>query len=178
MNIFFLTPDPEQTAAAVASVHVHKMALEAAQMAMTAFHALARRGWARRFQREMGRPPYKATHRLHPMAVWLRASRKNMSRGLAYGLALCDEYDRRYPHGHLQVRVVLEWCRDHADLICYPGRCLTDPPRVVAEDLKSLPLYAAYVAHYRAKLAEWLAAPRKRHLVKGAAGWLLPAGEA
>ena len=112
------------------------------------------------------------------MAAWLRASSENMQRGLAYGLALCDEYDRRYPHGHLQVRAVLEWCRDHADLICYPGRGHTEPPRVVAKEFKDLPLYAAYVAHYRAKLAEWLATPKKAHLAKGAAGWLLPACEA
>ncbi len=81
--------------------HVVKMVLETAQILCTIAHL---HGHA---------PPYRPTHANHPCVIWAGAGYANWRWLVRHGLALCDEYTRRYERIHKSCAVI-EWIEQHA----------------------------------------------------------------
>lgn len=93
MNLFFLHENPVIAAQLQADVHVVKMILETLQMICTALH-LCRSPFIWPFFL------YKCTHKNHPSTKWVRYSVENYMWALNHGIALCEEYTRRYKKIH------------------------------------------------------------------------------
>lgn len=98
MNIFVLSEDPIEAAGMMCDRHVLKMILESGQMLCAAHPP------------EMS--PWKRTHYNHPCTVWARSSTENYMWLAAHGLALCEEYTRRYGRRHRSEDVLL-WCAEN-----------------------------------------------------------------
>jgi hypothetical protein len=95
VNVFAVDRDPARAARALCDRHVVKMTLETAQILCTA--ARTRLGRA---------APYRATHASHPCVEWAAARRANWDWLVRHGLALADEYERRFGRVHAS-RVVI-----------------------------------------------------------------------
>ena len=93
MNIFYLNSDPERAAQLQYNKHVVKMILESAQLLCSAHIML---------DSEID-VPYKLTHKNHPSAVWVRASRSNYAWLYFHMMALGKEYKKRYNKEHLTI---------------------------------------------------------------------------
>jgi hypothetical protein len=137
MNIFALHIDPKTCASLHADKHVVKMILETAQM-LCAAH-------------EIGYAPYKRTHYNHPCTQWARKTTANYDWLCRLGLALCDEYTRRYGRRH-KSQDVIEWCEE-----CIPDAVplgeLTPFAQAMPDEFKHVddPIQA-YKAYYRYKI--------------------------
>lgn len=84
MNIFVLDLDPIKAASYLCNKHVPKMIVETAQLLSNAHPVLF--------------APYKRTHYNHPCSKWVQRSKSNYNWLCEHGLALCDEYSKRW-HG-------------------------------------------------------------------------------
>lgn len=93
MNIFFLSHDPAQAARDLCNKHVVKMIVETAQILSTVM-------WLRG---SVG--PYKMTHQFHPCVKWTEKSCDNSRWTFEHGIALLDEYKKRYKKTHACERV-------------------------------------------------------------------------
>jgi hypothetical protein len=78
--------------------HVVKMTLETAQILCTAARQLGQ--WA----------PYLPTHVKHPCVLWTASRRANWDWTVQHGLALAEEYERRYGRLHGSLPVLLWAC--------------------------------------------------------------------
>jgi len=114
VNIFVLDKDPVRAAEYHCDKHICKMILESGQMLSTA-HWL---GWQRMLKIDTGlkrkefmerlsaevdprlRPLWKMTHVGHPCTQWTQRVWGNYMWHSRLGLALCDEYTRRYGKVH------------------------------------------------------------------------------
>lgn len=83
MNVFILSTNPVEAAQMQCDKHVVKQVLETAQILSTICGG-----------------PYKPTHQNHPCVKWARLNRTNFSWLKRHGLALCDEYTKRYGKVH------------------------------------------------------------------------------
>jgi hypothetical protein len=84
MNIFYINSNPIIAAQQLADDHIRKMQIESAQM-LSAAH------W------ENGSTaPYKRTHVNHPSTIWTRQSIHHYRWLVQHGLAVCDEFEKRY----------------------------------------------------------------------------------
>ena len=97
MNIFALHEDPNTAAQMACDKHVVKMILETAQMLCTVVHT---HGYE---------APYRATHAKHPCTRWAGTSQGNWNWLIQYGLALCEEYTKRYNRRH-KSQSIIEYC--------------------------------------------------------------------
>lgn len=103
MNIFWLSRNPTKNASAYCDQHVVKIALEAAQMLVTALCQLYLDGsW-----RESIVTDYRPTHGKHPLVLWIRASSFHFEKVAIVGLSLCQEYSYRWPGKALKVEPLL-----------------------------------------------------------------------
>jgi hypothetical protein len=94
MNIFACDNQPETAARHLPDKLVVKMPLECAQMLCTV-------AWKR------GKSaPYKPTHLNHPCVVWVGKTAGNWRWLVEHGLALCQEYTRRYNKIHASESVI------------------------------------------------------------------------
>lgn len=144
MNLFVLDTNPEMAATYHCDKHVVKMILEVAQMLCTSHHVVGNSS-----------APYRKTHVNHPCSVWVRQSPENYQWALDLGLALCDEYTKRYGKVH-KTQAVLEWC----DLHRPEGLRGVQTPfvQVMPEIYKDPCAVTAYRNYYRgekAKIARW-----------------------
>lgn len=104
MNIFWLHRNAEKSAAAYCDQHVIKIALEAAQLLVTALCQIFPDGsWRKIIQTE-----YKPTHAKHPLVGWISSSNENFLRVAEVGVALCKEYSYRWPGKTLKVEPLLQ----------------------------------------------------------------------
>ena len=97
MNIFVLDENPDIAATMMCDKHIVKMILETAQMMCT---VVASYGHA---------TPYRPTHAQHPCTIWAGESRANWNWLIDHGMALCEEYTKRYGKIHKSQKVI-EWC--------------------------------------------------------------------
>lgn len=145
MNIFVLSDDPTEAAESVVDKHAVKMPLETAQVLCTVSTQLGTVA------------PYKPTHSKHPCTLWAGESLENWTWTLTHGLALCDEYERRYGKTHAS-KAVLRWV---ADLGARPARGgLTAFAQAMPEQYRRPNAVDAYRAYYlgeKAKIASWRA---------------------
>ena len=114
MNIFVLDKDPRRAAEAHCDKHICKMILESGQMLSTAHwfgwqrmlkapSGLKQRDlmvWLRDNVREDLQPLWKMTHVGHPCTKWTQHVWGNYMWHSRLGLALCEEYTRRYGREH------------------------------------------------------------------------------
>ena len=148
MNIFYLSHCPKKAAEYQYNKHVVKMILESAQLLCSAHIML---------DSEID-VPYKLTHKNHPSAVWVRASRSNYAWLYFHMMALGKEYKKRYNKEHLTISK----CRDV--LSQTPGPIfnigLTDMPQCMPDEYKlnRLLYVSAYRDYYKGEkeyLAKW-----------------------
>ncbi len=85
MNIFVVDEDPEIAARQLCDKHVVKMILESAQMLCTVA-----------LEHGYEDAPYKKAHPKHPCTLWAGKSAENWQWLITHGLAMAEEYTRRY----------------------------------------------------------------------------------
>jgi hypothetical protein len=132
MNIFYLSHCPKKAAQHQYNKHVVKMILETAQLLCTAHH-------------ELGTTidiPYKATHKNHPSAIWVRSSAEAYMWAYEHMLALGTEYTRRYNKEHLTIlkcREVLYTLPSNIsdDEYAQPPQCMPDEYKVINDSVSA-----------------------------------------
>lgn len=135
MNIFLLSKDPVEAASMQCDKHCLKMILETAQMLSTICGG-----------------PYKPTHANHPCAIWAKATRNNYAWLVMHGLALCEEYTRRYGKTHKCQAVISSLANKGAELP--PGS--TEFVQCMPEQFKDADPVVAYRKYYHSKtFAAW-----------------------
>lgn len=173
MNIFVLSDLPSEAAEYHCNKHVVKMILESAQMLCTAHwlsHLHVRKkqmsdfkrvrdsqAWLKQVVPVPDQPPWKMTHINHPCSVWTRESTANYVWHSQLGLALCDEYTRRYGKVHKSTEVQL-WLSQNIPTL--PSSLKTDHPQCVPDDCKTTPsdpvtAYRQYYNRYKNKITVW-----------------------
>lgn len=145
MNIFYLHPDAKIAAQMHCDKHVVKMLLETSQLLCTAHRELDDNSFAD----DAGL--YKATHKNHPSAVWVRQSRSNYRWTYALLVALCKEYTLRYygkTHKTQRLGIVgsLRRCPDNL-----PVGYFTAPPQCMPPEFHCDNPVKAYRDYYLGK---------------------------
>jgi hypothetical protein len=123
MNIFVLSEDPFLAASQVCDKHVVKMPLETAQMLSTIHRVLdghetirlSKNGrriktWVHPTLEHM---LYRSTMVNHPCTIWGRENVANYWWLVDHGIALCNEYTRRYGRTHAS-QTIIDWCQQNA----------------------------------------------------------------
>jgi hypothetical protein len=100
VNVFAVDRDPVRAARALCDRHVVKMTLETAQILCTVART--------RFGQDA---PYRPTHARHPCVEWAASRRANWDWLVRHGLALADEYRRRYGRVHPSRAVIARLAR-------------------------------------------------------------------
>ena len=98
MNIFVVDEDPVVAAQQLCDKHVVKMILESAQMLCTVA-----------LEHGYEDAPYKKAHPKHPCTLWAGKSAENWQWLITHGLAMAEEYTRRYGRQH-KSEAVIRWC--------------------------------------------------------------------
>lgn len=149
MNVFAVDRDPVRAARALCDRHVVKMTLESAQILCSAART------------RLGQPaPYRATHAEHPCVVWAAARRANWDWLVRHGLALADEYGRRFGRVHRSRAVIARMARlgPAADGRRRQGFAQVMPERYRGRD--PVAAYRRYYAGEKARFATWRAPSR------------------
>lgn len=102
MNIFFIDYTVSDIAQQLVDKHVLVGIKEVAQMLCTAHYL--------RNTPPYLTPPYKTTHKNHPVTKWVAANPYNYTWTVSFGLALAREYTHRWGKTHKSQQVV-EWCQ-------------------------------------------------------------------
>ena len=152
MNIFYLHEDPKICAKYHNDSHCVKMILEYAQLMSTAHRELdvISKGSL------MDTTLYKATHKNHPSAVWVRESKANYEFLHKLFSALCNEYTRRYGKIHKteqKLKKLLYWPPKNI-----PEGKFTQPTQAMPDDVKhedSITAYRNYYKVHKDHLAKW-----------------------
>jgi len=108
VNIFVLDRDPIQSARWHCDSHIVKMPTEMAQILNTNSILLGGDSFERDYK-PYGK--YKISHPNHPITKWARETLSNFEWVAIYGLALCEEYTRRYKKD-IKSRRAIEWAID------------------------------------------------------------------
>jgi hypothetical protein len=115
MNIFFLSLDPKEIAELSCDQHVIKIQLEICQMLYTAWFYSGEEDVVQAnapFTKTKTRRGYKPAHKKHPMTMWIASSLQNYLYACDIGIALSDEYTKRYGKIHTCAEH-LYWLRDN-----------------------------------------------------------------
>ena len=147
MNIFYLDSDAKKCANYHCDKHVVKMILEYAQLLSTAHRILD--------GDEKNEELYKATHKNHPSAVWVRDSYDHYMYTFRLFWHLCFEYTKRYNKSHATERL-LEPLSKHPKNIGLKG--FKRPPQCMPEECKLNNTVEAYRNYYnkeKAYMAVW-----------------------
>lgn len=96
MNIFACDLNSRVAAQSLPDKLVVKMPLESAQILCTAV-------W-----NDGQTAPYLPTHRKHPSVLWVARTAANWNWLVDHGLALSDEYERRYGRQHASREIILQ----------------------------------------------------------------------
>lgn len=132
MNIFFLHWDPEEAARMLCDKHVVKMVLETAQILST-----------------ISGGPYKPTHENHPCVLWAKEAEDNYIWLCKHGLAIAEEFERRYGKVHKSKEVIQEALIYYRRLSLPKG--WTTPTLCMPDEFKQEDVVNAYRAYYRSK---------------------------
>ena len=173
MNIFWLSFIVSECARFHCDKHVVKMILETTQLLFTAHHLTqSESNWIETYKKEIGKDPYKPTHKNHPCSIWARKSTANYNWLCKLGLELCKEYTRRYsepnkpPKKHT-CEAYLTWLKDHTPPI--EKQEFTVPPMAmpvryqriskkknISSQINSvINSYRAYYCGSKAKFCKW-----------------------
>jgi hypothetical protein len=164
MNLFWLSVIMSKNAKYHCDQHVVKMPLEAVQLLYTAWSILEpEQQWRRQapLNKAGTEHGYRATHRNHPLARWVRRSTTNYQLCADYALALCAEYTRRYSK-HLHVEQHAVWLKAHVPS-ALQSRSMTPIPICTSEPGKAKTMQAAVDAYRRGYRKDKLEMARYRH---------------
>ena len=117
------------------------MCLETAQILSTAL-----------FTNGVAGVPYKPTHKKHPCCVWAAETKDNFDWLVIHGIALCDEYTRRFGKVHAS-RKVIEFCGAHSYLM--PPGPITPFAQAMPDVYKDACAITAYRNYYKAQKASF-----------------------
>ena len=136
MNIFYLSHCPKKAAQYQYNKHVVKMILETAQLLCTAHHELE----------DVANVPYKATHKNHPSAIWVRSSVSAYMWAYEHMLALGAEYTKRYGKEHLTISK----CREALSKLPsnIPNSEFNEPPQCMPDEYKESSAVHGYWNYY------------------------------
>lgn len=115
MNIFFLSLIPKEIAELSCDQHVIKIQLEICQMLYTAWYYSEEEAFVAEhapFTKDGSRRGYKPAHKKHPMTLWISSSLDNYMYACDIGIALSDEYTRRYGKIHTCAQH-LQWLKNN-----------------------------------------------------------------
>lgn len=119
MNIFASDSDPVKAAQYLDDKRVVKMVLETAQILSTVLHKLG----------SGSSSIYRPTHSNHPCVIWAGKSRGNFNWLVLHGLALNEEYKKRFfkIYPHKSTSVILD-CAKLFQKIPIDEKCMTPFP--------------------------------------------------
>ena len=149
MNIFYLDKDTRMAAAYHNDRHCVKMILETAQLLSTAHHVL-----------DGAKAPegiYKATHKNHPSAKWVRSGVDQYRWTFDLFGHLIDEYHHRYMKHHACERLI-PLLINNPENIDYdapwsePPQCMPDECKVEGNAVEA---YRKYYICSKSHLAKW-----------------------
>ena len=154
MNIFALDNNPRIAAEYHCDKHVVKMILESAQLLSTAHRVLDGDELAD-FNRM-----YKATHKNHPSAIWVRASAANYEWTWELLVWLCKEYTYRYGKVHKveRVKLMILLGKPPRNISWDTGSAVSDFALAMPDDCKfsdSVESYRAYYNKHKHTIAKW-----------------------
>lgn len=143
MNIFCLDTKIPRNAQYHCDRHVVKMVVEYAQLLSTAHVVL-----------DGEQVAYKATHKNHPCAIWVRQSNNNYNWLYCLFKTLSEEYTHRYG------RVHKTW-KDHSEALSQPPvgipvGPLTTMPQCMPEEYRGSNVVLAYRLYYLNEKADLL----------------------
>ena len=147
MNIFVLDEDPKVAACSLDDVRLPKMCVETAQMLASAL----RRHGATDEQMPLTKKgtPYKGGYQHHPCTVWAGDSRSNFLWLVRHGIAMCNEYTRRFHRKHACDNPILDMAVYES--IVPQGR-LTDFAQAMPDEYKHANAVIAYRRYYHSKI--------------------------
>lgn len=176
MNIFVLDEDPQKAAEYHCNKHVVKMILEAGQMLCAAhwLHLLDNYydGDISDFKRvkdikawltddnnthPLERPLWGLTHMRHPCTIWTNESLSNYMWHWKLGVALCEEYTKRYGKVH-KAQPLMGWLgKNTPRLMKDKGQtpftiCMKDEYKVSDDPIQS---YRKYYIEDKIRFAKW-----------------------
>jgi hypothetical protein len=143
MNIFVVNKDPVLAAQDLCDKHVIKMVLETAQLLCSAHLK--------------GHAPYNPTHIKHPCTIWTAASLDNYRWLCEHGIALSNEYTRRYHKNHKSSDVIW-WCSVHPPVMIPKNVGLTSFAQAMPDQYKNIDPVIAYRKYYiaeKSRFAKW-----------------------
>ena len=149
MNIFYLDDEPFTAARMHCDKHCVKMVLETAQLLSTAHRVLDGDEYAD----DVGL--YKATHKNHPSAVWVRQSFRNYNWAYFLLVALCNEYTDRYNKTHKTANLI-DALDQHPKKLT--NEDFTEPPQCMPDEYKDKCTVTAYRQYYLGEkmyMAKW-----------------------
>lgn len=157
MNIFYLDKDPAIAARMHCNKHVVKMILESAQLLSTAHRILD--GTNGVLPDERNDVLYKATHKNHPSALWVRRELDHYRwvHDLLY--YLIAEYRYRYgdkPHACERLQPYL--LNAPHNIPMDGAFIMDDPPQCMPDDCKgpdTVLAYRTYYAKHKYSIAKW-----------------------
>lgn len=156
MNIFYLDKDPAVAARYHNDKHTVKMILESAQLLSTAHRLLDGSNGVLPDDRET--VLYRATHKNHPAAIWVRSELDHYRwvHDLLY--YLIGEFRYRYGKPHATERLQ-PFLLDAPQNIPIDGAfIMQDPPQCMPDDCKgddTVQAYRRYYAKYKYHLGSW-----------------------
>lgn len=156
MNIFYVHNCPTTAATMLCDKHVVKMILETAQLLSTAHRVLDGD------ERADDLGLYRATHKNHPSAVWVRKGALNYIWTARHLAALCREYTLRYDKTHKTERLLVGLSMLPYNIPRDVGR--SEPPACMPDQYKRACTVTAYRLYYvaeKAYFAKWYGSPEK-----------------
>ena len=147
MNIFFCDSDPAKAAANLPDKHVVKMPVEAVQMLVS---VMLRHGVQPGVITKAG-TQHKGGYAKHPCTLWAGDTYQNAWWTWQWGIALCEQYTRRYgkthfAEGQLRRLAMVLWM--------IPDGPRTAPALAMPDELKTSDPIESYRNCIRAKVAE------------------------
>jgi len=144
MNIFVLDYDPKVAAQMHCDKHIVKMIIEVAQMLCTV-------GRQNGFD-----TPYRSTHARHPCTLWAAESKSNWNWLIEHGIAMGEEYTRRYGRTHKSSEII-QWCANH-NIGPKVDKGLTPFAKAMPDEYKvddAVQSYRNYYLGAKAHFAKW-----------------------
>jgi len=145
MNIFVLHLDPVKAAKMHCDKHAVKMPVETAQLLSNVFHI-------NRLD-----APYRACHMHHPCTLWAAQSSTNFLWLAKLGIALCEEYTRRYGKQH-KCQQIIQTMIDRFYELQFSETDGTPFPLCMPEEYRcadAIRSYRAYYIHEKSYFAKW-----------------------
>lgn len=177
MNLFLLSWCVEQCAKWHFDKHVVKMIVELAQLLSTAHWELVSPEVSEEKERlfvwQQEKLLYRATHRNHPCAVWVRAHPNNYRFTCRLAKALCNEYYHRFGvdkyHRHL-TETIIDHLIENEPKRFPPCFAALVGPHQVTQPAQAMPVeykvagdaVAAYRNYYCSEQKQYLAAWKRR----------------